>query len=106
MKQLDLRPFLADGSPQPKAATLLRESGLRVLLLHLEDGEEIPEHQTSGAITVHCLKGNVSFVAGAEKLDLNSGVLVSLPPGSPHSLVANGTSVLLVTVSEQLPARS
>jgi len=101
MNQIDLRPFVDDPSALPKATTLLRESGQRILLLHLKSGEQIPEHQTSGAITVHCLKGQVTFSARTETVELSPGLLISLGPGSPHSLLANQESVLLVSVSEQ-----
>lgn len=106
MSQIDLRPFLADPSALPKATTLLREAGIRALLLHLKAGDEIPEHQASGAITVQCLQGEVSFSVAGSKIPLSPGVLIGVPPGSPHSLAAGQESLLLVTMSEPAPANS
>ena len=102
MNQIDLRSFLTDSAALPKSTTLVRENGLRTLLLHLKDGEGLPEHHTKGAITVECLKGKVTFLAGEEKVELAPGLLISLAPGKPHSLTAGEDSLLLVTISEQI----
>ena len=53
-----------------RTTTQFRENGLRTLLLH-KAGEQTPEHQTRGAITVHCLKGQVIFFSGDERAELN-----------------------------------
>lgn len=100
MNQTDLRPFLSDPAALPRTTTVLRENGLRVVLFHLKAGEEIPEHQTRGAITVHCLKGEAVFRNAAESIELTDALLISLPPGSPHSVAARQDTLLLVTVSE------
>ncbi len=84
----------------PRSTTLLRESGLRTLLLRLKSGERIPEHQTRGAITVLCWKGQVSFSTREDAVELTPGLLIGLAPGAPHSLVAQQDSLLIVTVSE------
>ena len=67
MNQTDLHPFLSDPAALPRSTTLLRESGLRILLLHVKDTEGIPEHHTAGAISVQCLQGEVNFLLGRRK---------------------------------------
>jgi quercetin dioxygenase-like cupin family protein len=104
MTQYDLNHLLNDPSALPRSTTLLRENGLRCLLLHLKTGEQIPEHQARGAITVHCLQGEVQFSAGAQMADLRAGMLVSLAAGDPHALAARQESLLLVTLSEPVAA--
>jgi quercetin dioxygenase-like cupin family protein len=98
MNHCDLNALLA--SALPRSATILRENGLRCLMLHLNAGEEIPSHRARGAITVHCLRGEVRFCAGEEEFLLRAGLLISLSQDSPHSLSALQESVLLVTMSE------
>ncbi len=105
MKQVDLHSFLNDATTLPRTTTLVREEGLRTLLLHLKAGEQIPEHQTRGAIIVQCLAGHVSF-ASDDRVDLTPGLLVSLEPGTPHSLNAQEDTLLLVTISEDLATTS
>jgi quercetin dioxygenase-like cupin family protein len=105
MKQVNLRDFLDKRDPLPRTTTLIREHGLRTLLLHLKAGEEIPEHHTRGPILVHCLSGDVKFSSG-DQVDLKPGTLISLEPGAPHSLSAREDSLLLVTISEDNPTTS
>ncbi len=104
MSQADLQTFLSDEAGLPRTTTLFRESGLRTLLLHLNAGEQIPEHQTRGAILVHCLQGNGVFSIPGERIELRPGLLISLPPATPHSVTAKQGTLLLVTLSEQMPA--
>ena len=85
MTQADVRSFLSDTAGLARTTTLFRENGLRTLLLHLKAGEQIPEHQTRGAITVHCLKGEAIFLGGDERAELKPGLLLSLAPGIPHT---------------------
>jgi quercetin dioxygenase-like cupin family protein len=105
MKHVDLSSFLDDPATLPRTTTLIREYGLRTLLLHLKAGEEIPEHHARGPIIVHCLAGNVTFSAG-DRVDLKPGSIISLAPGAPHSLTAHKDSSLLVTISEDAPVPS
>ena len=94
--------FLEQRSALPRTTTLFRESGLRTLLLHLKAGERIPEHQTRGAILVHCLAGQGAFFTADERVELRPGVLISLPGLVLHSVIAaEGEDILvLVAVSE------
>jgi hypothetical protein len=56
MNQADLHAFLDSKIALPRATTLLREGGLRAVLFHLKAGEELPEHQRRGAITIQCFE--------------------------------------------------
>jgi quercetin dioxygenase-like cupin family protein len=106
MSQTDLQGFLRDDTELPRSTTLVQEKGLRTLLLHLAAGEKIPEHQTRGAITVHCLKGEGALVLPDERIGLRPGLLISVPPAAPHSVAADADLLLLVTISEQIPTSS
>jgi quercetin dioxygenase-like cupin family protein len=100
--QVNLQGFLEDTAKLSRMTPLFRENGLRTLLLHLGPGEQIPEHQTRGAITVHCLKGEATFSSGDERIELIPASLISVPPGAPHSVTAQQDTLLLVTMSEQV----
>jgi quercetin dioxygenase-like cupin family protein len=102
MRQMDLNAFLSHTDGLPRATTLFQESGLRGLLLHLKAGEQIPEHQTRGAITVHCLQGEATFWSGEEQATLKPASLISLAPAAPHRVVAQGDTLLLVTMWEPI----
>jgi len=102
MTRADLHSFLSDTVGLGPTTTLFRENGLRTLLLHLKAGEQIPEHQTRGALTVHCLKGRATFASGDERAELRPELLISLPPQAPHSVLAQQDTVLLLTISEHV----
>lgn len=106
MNHTDLHAFLDDTAELTRTTTLFHETGLRALLLHLKMGEQIPEHQTRGAIAVQCLKGEAIFSSGAEQVVLGPASLVSLAPATPHRVLAQQETVLLVTVSEQIRVKS
>ena len=105
MTHIDLNSHFEDMASLPRSTTLLREAGLRCVLLHLKPGEEIPEHQTRGTITVHCLTGQSTFVANGDQAQLVPHSLISVPGGTPHSVSAQQESLLLVTISDQTLAQ-
>ena len=103
MKQTDLQNFLNNPASLPRSTTLLLEDGLRVLLLHLKPGEQIPEHQARGAISVQCLQGEATFLSGEERIELKQHTLITLGPNAPHSVTARSEALILVTVSQVTP---
>jgi quercetin dioxygenase-like cupin family protein len=105
MNHTDLQACLGDTAGLARTTTLFRENGLRTLLLHLKAGEHIPEHQTRGAITVHCLQGEATFSGGNEHVALKPAALISLPPAQAHSVTAEQETVLLVTLWEQIQTK-
>jgi quercetin dioxygenase-like cupin family protein len=102
MKHADLNSFLSDTAALGRTTTLFHEAGLRGLLLHLNAEEQIPEHQTRGAISVHCLKGEAAFSCGDEHVTLRPASLISLPAAAPHSVIARQDTLLLVTIREKM----
>jgi quercetin dioxygenase-like cupin family protein len=99
MTQADLQTFRNTVSVLPRSTTLFHENGLRTLLLHLKKGERIPEHQTRGAILVHCVDGQGTFSIGNEQTELRPGIVVSVPPAVPHAVAAAEQQHLLVLVT-------
>jgi quercetin dioxygenase-like cupin family protein len=103
MTWADLEKFRDNTAAFPRTTSLFREPGLRTILLHLNAGENMPEHQTRGAILVHCIAGRGVFAAGGDRTELRPGILVSVPPAAPHSVTAAAGEelLLLVAISEQ-----
>ncbi|HEY4087953.1 MAG TPA: cupin domain-containing protein, partial [Bryobacteraceae bacterium] len=96
MTSADLENLRANTVAFPRTTPLFRETGLRTLLLHLKPGENIPEHQTRGALLVHCLAGRGAFAEGEGRTDLRPGILISVPPSEPHSVTAAADEELLL----------
>lgn len=106
MTWTDLENLRANTAAFPRTTPLFREPGLRTMLLHLNAGENMPEHETRGALLVHCLTGRGVFVVGGDRTELRPGILVSVPPSAPHSVAAAADQelLLLVAISEQVTA--
>ena len=61
-------------------------------------GQEIPSHQVSGHMTLHCLEGRVSLGLEHSTIELNAGEWVYLAGGEPHSVKGIENSSLLLTI--------
>jgi quercetin dioxygenase-like cupin family protein len=100
MKQVDLRSFLKDTGSLPRDTTLLQESGLRTVWFHVKGGEQLPEHNVAGAISVLCLAGQCTLLAGSEQMQMSPNMLASLAPRVSHSVLAQQESLLLVAIAD------
>lgn len=81
------------------ARTLLKSGPLRVTLVVLGPGGEIPEHSAPGPITVQPVRGRIRFVAAGETYDLGPGELLSAGPGVDHSVSSEQGASFLLTVA-------
>mgnify|MGYP003449652196 CR=1 FL=1 len=86
------------------AVTLVRESGLSVVLTHLRAGATMHEHAAPGPMTVCVLDGHVRFRLGDEQFEAAGGRLVAFDAGIRHVVEAVEDSTLLLTLSEPLKA--
>jgi quercetin dioxygenase-like cupin family protein len=81
------------------AKTLIRFPELRLVLMWLRQGAEIPAHQAEGAITLHVLEGRVRLATADDAGDLVPGQLVALEPSVPHAIAAIEDSAVLLTIA-------
>jgi quercetin dioxygenase-like cupin family protein len=82
------------------ARTLLRDGPLRVTLVVLGPGGEIPEHQAEGPITVQVVQGRIRLGAGDEEYHIGPGQLLTAGPGVRHRVASDQGGVFLLTVSQ------
>ena len=80
------------------ARTLIKDGELRVTLIVVGAGGEIPEHQADGPITVHVLDGAIEFVTAKGAHPLGAGHLLALPGGVRHSVRSADGGTFLLTV--------
>lgn len=85
--------------PQKSAITLVKESGLSVLLVHLHEGASLEEHSAEGPATVQVLSGHVQMQVGGKSIDAPAGRLVAFDGGVRHGVTADRPSVLLITLA-------
>jgi quercetin dioxygenase-like cupin family protein len=80
------------------AVTLVKQSGMSLVLTHLHKGGTLAEHATPGAATVQVLDGLARVKIGDESLDLPAGRLIAFDSGVRHSVEAIEDSTLLLTL--------
>lgn len=80
------------------ARTLVKEGPLRLTLIALASGGDLPPHRTADPITVHLLEGEVVFQALGKEYVLHTGDVLSIAPGVEHSARSEGGGVFLLTV--------
>jgi quercetin dioxygenase-like cupin family protein len=79
--------------------TLVKSSGLSVVLEAMQGGVELSEHRAPGPITVQVLEGEVRFHTEGEVFRIREGELLALPPGRPHAVEAVRDSAFLITIA-------
>lgn len=81
------------------ARTLAKEGPLRLTLMAIAAGGNLPPHRTEGPVTIHVLEGAVTFDANGQTYPLVPGDVLVLAAGVEHSArSATGTLFLLTVV--------
>ena len=94
---VDVRP-LGSALPSAQTKTLVRAVQVEVIRLVVPAGKDIQEHKAKGEIVVQCLEGRVTFTAFGKTENLETGKLLYLPTGEPHSVKGIENSSLLLTI--------
>jgi quercetin dioxygenase-like cupin family protein len=94
---IDLRPWGEPLAPAP-TSTLVKTDKLVVIRLAVPVGKELPRHQVPGEITVQCLEGRVTFMAGATARELRAGQMLYLAGNESHSLRGIEDASVLLTI--------
>jgi len=77
---------------------LYNEANSRAMLFGFAPGQELSEHTTPMAATIHILEGNATLTLGGDKMEAAPGTLVYMPPSLPHSVYAHEQVVMLLTM--------
>jgi quercetin dioxygenase-like cupin family protein len=80
------------------ARTLVKEGPLRLTILALAPGGDLPPHNTDGPVSIHVLEGEVVFEALGQTYPLHVGDLLVLAAGVEHSAISGPGCVFLLTV--------
>jgi nucleotide-binding universal stress UspA family protein/quercetin dioxygenase-like cupin family protein len=94
---VDVRP-LGIATAAAKTKALVKADELEVIRLIVPAGKDIPEHKAAGTVVVHCLEGRVTFTVFGKKQNLQTGELLYLPTGEPHSIRGVEDASLLLTI--------
>lgn len=86
-------------SPEHYVPKFLHSSDkVRVILLCLDAGQEIPPH-TSPEATLHVVKGSGTITVGEQEMPVQQGTLVVVPAGVSHAVRSQEKMALLATVT-------
>ena len=88
------------------ARTLVKEGLLRLTLLALAAGGNLPAHRTDGPVTIHVLQGAVHFEAAGQEYSLVPGDVLVIASGVEHSARSETGTLFLLTVVHQPSAGS
>jgi quercetin dioxygenase-like cupin family protein len=80
------------------ARTLVKEGPLRLTIIGLAPGGDLPTHSTEGPVTVHILEGEVLFEASGRAYPLSTGDVLVLASGVEHSARSATGGLFLLTV--------
>jgi quercetin dioxygenase-like cupin family protein len=80
------------------ARTLVKEGPLRLTVIALAAGGNIPSHNAEGPVTIHLLEGDAAFDVAEREYALAAGDILVLASGVQHSVRSRGGCVLLLTV--------
>jgi len=94
---IDLRPFGA-GLKEAQTAAIIKADHFEAIRLIVLAGQEIPQHEVSGEITLHCLEGHVKLGSVPVPAALRANQWVYLEGGVRHSIKAIEDSSLLLTI--------
>lgn len=89
---------LRESLRQTPSHSLLKTEKLQLMRVVLPAGDGMPPHHIEGEVSILCIEGLVIVRSPGRSCSLAPGQLVVLPPGEPHSVLAEDDSSLLVTL--------
>jgi quercetin dioxygenase-like cupin family protein len=95
------RPSLGRQKPQ----VLFSSSECRVVVIDLQSGEELGDHQVRERAVLEVVAGRVSIECSGETMECETGTLVTFDPGEQHSVRALADARLLLLLAPWLAAR-
>jgi quercetin dioxygenase-like cupin family protein len=81
------------------AMTLLKDRGLRVVLIVMHASTAIPSHQAESPLSVQVVEGRLQVRTDAEPVTLKKGHMLALQAGIRHEIEALEESALLLTLA-------
>ncbi|MGM0587629.1 MAG: cupin domain-containing protein [Bacteroidota bacterium] len=78
--------------------TLMKTPHCTQTLMQFGAHEELTEHTSKFAATLHFLKGSGTLILGDEKQNIEEGLLVYMPPKLPHSVHTTEPTDMVLTL--------
>lgn len=94
---VDLRP-LGQDLRHAKTSAMVKTEIFEVIRLIIHAGANVPTHEVSGTIMLHCLEGRIVLGLDDTSLEMSAGQWVYLDRGVRHSVEGVEESSLLLTI--------
>lgn len=94
---VDLKP-LGNDLPNSRTTAIVKSEAFEAVRLVIPAGKELPAHEVSGDITLHCIEGRVALGLPDAALELSAGEWIYLEGGASHSVKGIEDSSLLLTI--------
>jgi quercetin dioxygenase-like cupin family protein len=78
--------------------TVHSDAHVKVVMFGFDAGQELSEHTASMPAVMHFLKGSAQVTLGPERLRVQAGTWIHMPPWLPHSIQAETPLVMLLTL--------
>lgn len=88
----------AYGAADHAAETLMKEPGLRLVLIAFKDGGRMHDHRAHSPILVQAVEGRIRFEVDGRTIELVPGLVLAVDADMPHNLTAVGASAVLLTI--------
>lgn len=79
--------------PVTKEATtsrvVINNELLRVVMFAMDAEQELTDHSSARAVTVHMLEGEMRFTVGGTQHAMKTGDVIYLAPGERHAVIAD-----------------
>jgi quercetin dioxygenase-like cupin family protein len=86
------------------ARTLVKEGALRLTLMALAAGGELPPHSTDNPVSIQVLTGDVTFYALDKEYELSPGDVLVFAARVEHAAQSVHGALILLTVAHTSPA--
>jgi quercetin dioxygenase-like cupin family protein len=96
MRSWNLRAIDAPGGSRSPVVLDSEESAARVVLMALEPGQELGEHEVKEHAFLVVVEGTVQVEAGNERLDAEAGTLLQFEPEERRAVSSPGGARLLL----------
>ncbi len=81
------------------AKTIVKYPDLRIVLVALQAGARLLQHETTGRISIHTLSGHLRVSVPERTADLPAGSILALDRDVPHEVEAAVDSAFLLTIA-------
>ena len=97
MRHWDLTAIETPNGSRSPVVLKSEESAARVVLIGLEPGQELGEHEVKEHAFIHIVDGTVDVEAGGESFQASPGTLIAFEPEERHAVsTTNGARLLIL----------